>query len=234
MKVLPGGWTLSYVGDCAIVAECEQEISPELNSRVLKMAQGIRSRERSGIRDVVESYCGVTVYFDPLKVDISSIISDLSVEIIRWCDVQESCLKGRLIRVPVCYGGIYGPDLQEVADFAECSEEEVIKRHTAVVYRVYMLGFLPGFAYMGSVAPSIAVSRRSTPRLNVPVGSVGIAERQTGVYPLAGPGGWQLIGRTPLAVIKLGPPMVFVFHPGDKVQFEAISSEVFDDLSTAV
>jgi inhibitor of KinA len=97
-----------------------------------------------------------------------------------------------------------------------------------------MFGFLPGFAYMGSVAPSIALSRRQSPRLNVPVGSVGIAGRQTGVYPLTGPGGWQLIGRTPVEVMKLGPPIVFTFHPGDDVQFEAVSSEVFDDLSTAV
>ena len=234
MKVLPGGWTLSYIGDCAIAAECEQEISPVLNSRVLRVAQSIRNRKRPGVRDVVEGYCGVTIYFDPVQVDISAIISDLSFEIIRWREAQEPSSNRRLIRVPVCYGGSYGPDLQEVADFAECSEAEVIERHTEVVYRVYMFGFLPGFAYMGSVAPSIALSRRQSPRLNVPVGSVGIAGRQTGVYPLTGPGGWQLIGRTPVAVIKLGPPMVFAFHPGDNVQFEAVSSEVFDDLSTAL
>lgn len=234
MKELPDGWRLSYVGDCVIAAECEQEINPELNNRVLAVARSIRNRARPGIRDVVESYCGVTVYFDPLKVDMASIIFDLRLEIVRCCEVQNCSSDGRLIRVPVCYGGIYGPDLQDVADFAECTKAEVIERHTAVIYRVYMLGFLPGFAYMGSVAPSIAVSRRQTPRLSVPVGSVGIAGRQTGVYPLTGPGGWQLVGRTPVVIVDLGPPMAFVFHPGDKVQFKAVNSEVFDDLSTAV
>ena len=234
MKGLPDGWTLSYIGDGAIAAECEHEINPDLNSRVLAVARSMRKRARPGIRDVVESYCGVTVYFDPLKVDIASLIFDLRREIVRWCEIQDCPSEGRLIRVPVCYGGIYGPDLQDVADSVKCTEAEVIERHTAVVYRVYMLGFLPGFAYMGSVAPSIAVSRRQTPRLSVPAGSVGIAGRQTGVYPLTGPGGWQLIGRTPIGVIDLGSPLAFVFHPGDKVRFEAVNSRVFDDLSTTV
>jgi len=234
VKGLPDGWTLSYIGDCAIAAECEQEISPELNNQVMAVARRIRHRECPGIRDVVEGYCGVTVYFDPLRVDIALIISNLRLEIVRGCEPHNCSSDGRLVRVPVCYGGIYGPDLRDVAGVAECTEAEVIERHTAVIYRVYMLGFLPGFAYMGSVTPSIAVSRRQTPRLSVPVGSVGIAGRQTGVYPSTGPGGWQLIGRTPVMVIDLGRPMAFAFHPGDKVQFEAVSSEVFDDLSTAV
>ena len=229
MSMLPEGWTLTRAGDAALVLECEQRIDPDINARVIAVAESIRGRGRPGVRDVVESYCAVTVHFDPLKTDVADLIQDLPDDT-RWeADAQSVSPAPRRHSVPVCYGGEYGPDLDALASFAKWDVAEVIKAHAAVTYRVYMLGFVPGFAYMAAVPPELAMPRRSTPRLEVPQGSVGIAGRQTGVYPLAAPGGWLVIGRTPLAPFKLGRPEPFLFRPGDEVCFEPIGQREFED-----
>jgi len=229
------GWALSRVGDAEIVVECEQRIDADLNARVLAVAGAIRQWRRPGVRDVVESYCAVTMHFDPLKTDITALLSQLEAEVARApAVVDDARWGGRHLTVPVSYGGLYGPDLGAVATFASCSEAEVIVRHSAQSYRVYMLGFLPGFAYMGSVPPDLAMPRRKTPRLDVPAGSVGIAGQQTGVYPLAAPGGWQIIGRTPLVPFDLGRAEPFLFRPGDTIRFAPVSPERFEDLAVAV
>ena len=129
----------------------------------------------------------------------------------------------REILIPVSYGGSDGPDLEEVARFAKCSTEQVIRLHTAPLYRVYMLGFLPGFPYLGPVDSRIAMPRRSSPRLAVPAGSVGVAGPQTGIYPAVAPGGWRLIGRTLMEVFNSGLEPPCLFRPGDFVRFEAVS-----------
>ena len=134
----------------------------------------------------------------------------------------------RELRIPVCYGGAHGPDLAAVAEFAGLDEPEVVDRHTAPLYRVFMLGFTPGFAYMASVDRQIAMPRRETPRLSVPAGSVGIAGVQTGVYPLDTPGGWQLIGRTPVDPFDLHRPEMFLFKAGDLVRFYRIEPAEFE------
>ena len=168
------GWTLSRVGDAALVVECEQRIDPDLNACVLAVARAVRQRARPGVRDVVESYCAVTVHFDPLKTDPAAVVLDLETEVAHaHAVVDESCSGGRRLTVPVCYGGRYGPDLGALAAFAGCSEAQVIARHSAETYRIYMLGFLPGFAYMGVVPPELAMPRRPAPRLDVPAGFRG-------------------------------------------------------------
>ena len=227
-----GGWTLSRVGDAALVVECEQRIDPGLNARVLAVAHAVRQRARPGVRDVVESYCAVTVYFDPLKTDTAAVVRDLETDVARaHAAVDDARSSGRRLTVPVCYGGPYGPDLGAVAGFAACSEADVIARHCAQTYRVYMLGFLPGFAYMGVVPPELAMPRRRSPRVEVPAGAVGIAGQQTGVYPLAAPGGWQLIGQTPLLPFDLERTEPFLFRAGDMIQFEPVGRERFDELA---
>jgi inhibitor of KinA len=140
-------------------------------------------------------------------------------------------LKGPL-KIPVCYGSDLGPDLQAVAAFARIDEAEVVRLHTASAYRVFMLGFMPGFAYMGSVNERIAIPRHPTPRLRVPRGSVGIAGAQTGVYPAETPGGWQLVGQTPLWPFDPGRPEPFLMKAGDFVQFYAIDRGEFDRMVT--
>jgi len=230
--VLTDGWTLSRVGDAALVVECAQSIDPDLNIRILAVAHAVRRRVHPGLRDVVESYCAVTVHFDPLKTDTAALLLDLETEVERSRGVtDDSRSRSRRLTVPVCYGGRYGPDLGALAAFAGCSEEEVIARHSHETYRVYMLGFLPGFAYMGVVPPRLAMPRHRAPRLEVPAGSVGIAGQQTGVYPLTAPGGWQLIGRTPLVPFDLGRADPFLFRAGDMIQFESIAPDRFDELA---
>ena len=230
--VLPEGWTLSRVGDAALVVECDQRIDPDSNTRILAVAHAVRQRVHPGVRDVVESYCAVTIHFDPLRTDTTAIVGDLETEVARaHAPADDSRSSGRRLTVPVCYGGRYGPDLGALAAFAAYTEAEVIARHSAETYRVYMLGFLPGFAYMGVVPPELAMPRRRAPRLDVPAGSVGIAGQQTGVYPLVAPGGWQLIGRTPLAPFNLERADPFLFHTGDIIQFEPVAPERFDELA---
>ena len=221
-------WRLSRVGDAAITIEFELRIDPAINARVLAVADALRRSDHGGVRDVVESYCAVTVEYNPLRTDVQRVIRDLEAAAGRE---RGSEADGREHTVPVCYGGDFGPDLATVAAFAGCSEALVIETHGAAVYRVYMLGFLPGFAYMDPVDERIAMPRRETPRLRVPARSVGIAGRQTGVYPVRAPGGWQLIGRTPVRPFDLEREQPFLLGPGDRVRFEAISESEYRLLS---
>ena len=221
-------WFLSRVGDAGlVVSNARQEIDPTVNARVLRMADEIRRRGAAGIRDVVESYCAVTVHFDPLGADVDRLMSELGEVMADEERVSESAsdapvTKPRLVTVPVHYGGSHGPDLAIVAEQVGCTEAEVIDLHASETYRVYMLGFLPGFAYMGSLSSRLALSRLTKPRIEVPRGSVGIAGRQTGVYPMAAPGGWHLIGRTPLRPFDMRREDPFLFRTGDAVRFEPV------------
>lgn len=217
-------WNLSRAGDATLVIEFEQKIEPAINDRAIALAVKLRSIGRVGIQDIVESYCDVTVHYDPLATNVEALILDLEA---LAGQVEVADIDGRKLVVPVCYGRSYGPDLVAVARFGECSTVDVIKRHTSVTYRVYMLGFLPGFAYMGSVDERIAMPRRETPRLGVPKGSVGIAGSQTGIYPSEGPGGWQLIGQTPLKSFDASRPEPFLFRAGDTVRFEAVGESEY-------
>ena len=188
------GWSLSLVGDSAVVLEFEQTIDPAVNARAMAVGEAIRRIGQRGVQDVVEGFCSVTVVFKPLETDLAELLRVLQ----REAEVQKGAIAGgREVTLPVCYGGCFGPDLGAVASFGSCSEQEVIRTHSASIYRVYMLGFMPGFAYMATVDTRIAIPRRVEPRVRVPAGSVGIAGMQTGLYPLEAPGGWQLIGRCP-------------------------------------
>jgi len=173
----------------------------------------------------VPTYRSVTVYFDPLKIDWPALEQRLNEEAAKPRDIAPSPAP---VQIPVCYGGEFGPDLDDVAEFAHVGTDDVIGLHTAAAYRVFMLGFLPGFPYMGVVPERIAAPRRSTPRRVVPAGSVGIAGPQTGVYPLASPGGWQLIGRTPLRLFDTERTNPFLVGAGDAVQFFAISADEYE------
>jgi inhibitor of KinA len=146
---------------------------------------------------------------------------------------EASVGEGASIDIPVAYGGAFGPDLEDVARFGQCSQDEVIARHTAVVYRVYLVGFVPGFAYMAEVDPRIAAPRRATPRTEVPAGSVAIAGGQTGIYPDVTPGGWNIIGRTPLLPFDVERAQPSLFKAGDRVSFRPITGSDFARLAAA-
>lgn len=223
-------WTLTPDGDAALLVRFEQRIDPAINARAIALAAALRRRRMDGVRDVVEAYAAVTVHVDPASADIGAV-AEAVARLARETGAEyPSAERRREHRLPVCYGGAHGPDLAEVARFGHCTEEEVIRRHCSSAYRVYMLGFQPGFAYLGSVEPSIAAPRRATPRVQVPARSVGIAGQQTGVYPAVSPGGWQLIGRTTVRLFDLDRPDPFLLHAGDVVRFEPIDRRTYDRL----
>ena len=213
VRILPAG-------DSAWLIELPERIDAAVNTRAIQIARAI---ERAGLptTDVVVGYRSVMVYIDPLSERAAGI--ERRLEDIATAPSASGDMTGALVDVPVCYGGPYGPDLAEVAAFGKCSIDEVIQRHLAREYRVFVVGFVPGFAYMASVDPRIAAPRRASPRLRVPAGSVAVAAGQTGVYPAETPGGWSLIGRCPVKPYDADRGEPFLFHPGDRVRFRSIS-----------
>jgi len=213
-------------GDSAIIVELEDRIDPGVNARVIALAESVQAAAFRGIRDIVPTFRSLAIYFDPLRVDYDALLAHLE-HADRSAAPPESA-KASVVRIPVCYGGELGPDLGDVASFAHADEPEVVGIHTAGTYRVFMLGFVAGFAYLGIVDERIAMPRHATPRLKVPLGSVGIAGVQTGVYPAETPGGWRIIGRTPLKPFDPDRAEPFLMKAGDAVQFYAISRTEFD------
>jgi KipI family sensor histidine kinase inhibitor len=206
-------------GDTMLLVQWDQVIDPVLNERVIRLAARLQTSVGHAVRDIVPGYCSVAVHFDPLHTDVGALERVITDEALRIEEVDAVADSARVIDIPVQYGGDAGPDLAAVAEFAKCSEDEVVKRHSARRYRVYMLGFVPGFAYLGRVDSSIAAPRHRVPRERVPAGSVGIAGEQTGVYPIATPGGWQLIGRTTSVMFDSTRTPPSLLHPGDIVRF---------------
>lgn len=206
-------------GDAAWLVELPERIDPAINSRAIEIAAAVRATTLP-VSDIVVGYRSVMVYVDPLAMDGGTIerrLRDIAAN-----TPHSDSAAGPLIDVPVCYDGANGPDLGEVAAFAGCDVDEVIARHLALEYRVYVVGFVPGFAYMATVDPKIAAPRRASPRLRVPAGSVAIAAGQTGIYPAETPGGWSLIGRCPVKPYDPDRAEPFMFHPGDRVRFRRI------------
>jgi KipI family sensor histidine kinase inhibitor len=208
------------MGDSCLSLVLEDKVDPAINARCVALAEALEPLAIPGIRDIVPAYHSVTIHFDPLRLDRET----LQTESIRLSETERTSLAPdrQPIAIPVSYGREAGPDLASVADFGGCSVEQVIRLHTAPVYRVYMLGFLPGFAYLGIVDRRIAMPRLDAPRVRVPAGSVGIAGTQTGIYPCDTPGGWRIIGRT---VTKLFDPTriePFLLKAGDRVRFVAV------------
>ncbi len=175
---------LHHSGDALVLVQLEARVAPEVNARVVALAEAIVAAHVPGVRDVVPGYAAVGVHVDPLHFDASALEQVVAHA---WDVTGPEPAAARVVEIPVCYGGSYGPDLEAVAAFARCTPDDVVRRHAAETYRVYMLGFLPGFAYLGTVDASIAMARRATPRERVPAGSVGIAGLQTGVYPMPEP-----------------------------------------------
>jgi inhibitor of KinA len=220
---------IASAGDAALVLGLPPRLDPTINNRATAVAYTIRSRWGSILRDVVVGYCTVTVYFDPLRIDARWLESELEAAAAQTMDGGD--VPGAQLEVPVCYDDELGPDLADVARFGGCSIEEAIALHAGTTYRVYVVGFIPGFAYLAEVDQRIATPRRPTPRTAVPAGSVAIAGGQTGVYPAVTPGGWNIIGRTPVKPYDPSRADPVLFHPGDSVRFVRISRAVFDRAS---
>lgn len=213
------------VGDRAVLVELGDEISPEVNDRVRDLFLALDHDPMEGIADLVPSYASLLVVYDPLRIQFLTVRD--WVENLLDRQTVPSGLSARLVRVPVVYGGAFGPDLEWVADFHGITTEEVIRLHTGGTYRVYMIGFMPGYAYMGELPAELATPRKDTPRTRVAAGSVGIAQRQTGIYPAESPGGWQIIGRTPMALFDPNTWPPAALSMGDRVRFHPITPEAF-------
>ena len=223
---------LMPAGDLAIVVEYGDEISPDLNAIVHRAVAAIERADIDGVVEVVPTYRSALVYYDPFQVafdDITAAIRGLSL------DSSEAEEVRRIVDIPTLYGGDYGPDLAFVASNAGLSEREVVEIHSGADYLVYAMGFSPGFPYLGGLDSRLDTPRLKSPRTSIPAGSVGIAETQTGVYPVASPGGWQLIGRTPLRLFDAESESPAAIHPGDRVRFVPIHDEpTFEEISRRV
>lgn len=213
-------------GDAALLVELPARIDPETSARVIAIADALRARCGTALRDVVIGYCTATVYFDPLAIDAEWLEAEVRTVVRDLTELPPQV--GATIDVPVCYGGALGPDLADVATFAGATEEEVVLLHTNATYRVYVVGFIPGFPYMAAVDPRLALPRRAVPRTHVPPGSVALAAGQTGIYPAETPGGWHIIGRTWIKPYDASRAEPFLFRPGDRVRFHAVTREQFD------
>jgi inhibitor of KinA len=208
------------MGDACLSIVFDEKIDPRINARCVSLAAVVEGRRLGGVRDVVPAYHTVSVYFDPRKITRAALHQELE-QAMSSAAGKEPVIGAAPIHIVVTYGGESGPDLAAVAAFASCSEEDVIRLHSENVYRVYMLGFLPGFAYLGSVDRRIAMPRLGTPRVRVPAGSVGIAGAQTGIYPSEMPGGWRIIGRTSFTLFDPTRDEPSMLKAGDSVKFVA-------------
>lgn len=217
-------------GDCAVTLQIGNEISEQVNREVVNALAAIRRADISGVCELVPTYTSICIHYDPEVLSYEALRNAL--KLVKMDPIEEkSDQEERIVEIPVCYGGEYGPDLEFVAEHNGLTAEEVVRRHSNGQYLVYMLGFLPGFAYMGGMDKTIACPRLISPRTKIPAGSVGIAGAQTGIYPLSSPGGWQLIGRTPLKMFAIdGEQTTFALSAGDRVRFVPITEEVFREM----
>jgi KipI family sensor histidine kinase inhibitor len=220
--------TIFYsMGDRGLLVEFGDEISREINEKVRRMALVVHDDIREGIVEVVPTYRSLLITYNPLLLPVE----DLKKRLRRIEEgLQQAPLpEPKLTRIPAVYGGRYGPDLEEVARYHQISPEKVIQLHCSKPYLIYMIGFMPGYPYMGELPEELVTPRLKTPRLVVPKGSVAIAQRQTGIYSMESPGGWQILGRTPVEFFDPGRDPPALLQMGDLVQFYQIGEKEFEE-----
>lgn len=221
---------VSPLGDCAIVIAFGDDITADTNLTVRAFEQRLNAASPPGIVETVPAFTTVTVIYDPIRAGYDELVAAVE-EVLAELPSEIKGLETRTVEIPVHYGGEFGPDLGFVASHNGLTEEEVIGIHSGTTYLVYMIGFAPGFPYLGGMSERIAAPRRDAPRASIPVGSVGIAGRQTGVYSVETPGGWQLIGRTPLRLFRPEEERPSLLEAGDEVRFRPITRSEHDRLT---
>jgi inhibitor of KinA len=215
---------IRHLGDRGLLVELGTGIAPAVNRRVQRLHQIMARENLYGVVETVPAYSSLLVVYDPLR----AVPGALAQQIRGFCDFDNADgpeAPHRMIEIPVVYGGESGPDLEDVAAYHNLAGEDIIRLHSSVVYRVYMIGFTPGFPYMGELPQALDTPRRETPRTHIPKGSVAIAQRQTGIYPVVSPGGWQIIGRTPLELFDPLQDNPSLLGMGDEVRFVPITVE---------
>jgi inhibitor of KinA len=219
-KILP-------CGDQAVSIEFGDSIDPKINRKVLHLFDRLRARPFLGIKDLIPSYRSLLIQYDPRILSTEDLKTFLRGQ---WPGLGQAISpQGKTITIPVHYGGSFGPDLVEVAEYHGMTPAEVITLHSAVAYRVYMIGFTPGFPFLGGLDRRLHTPRKKSPREMVPAGSVGIADQQTGIYSLDSPGGWRLIGRTPVRLFDLSREEPLLLGAGDRVLFQPITKKKFEN-----
>lgn len=216
-------------GDCAVTVELGSGISEAVNRRIRALSLALEEHSLPGVLETVPAYRSLTVHYDPELISCPALEAALR-GLIGGLD-QTSLPPGEVLEIPVLYGGEEGPDLPFVAQHCRMTPEEVVARHSAADYLIYMLGFTPGFAYLGGMDERLAAPRLKTPRVCIPAGSVGIAGSQTGVYPLDSPGGWQLIGRTPVRMYAPERAVPILPQAGQHIRFRPIDRAEYDRIA---
>ncbi|WP_066388930.1 5-oxoprolinase subunit PxpB [Neobacillus mesonae] len=221
-------FTCKPAGDQAVLVEFENIIAKDTNARVRNLASLVEKETSTGFGEVILGYRTLLIHYDPVRLSYEQVVKRLK----QWGEMDYNSISSasRTVRVPVLYGGEWGPDLNDVAVHNNLSPEEVISIHSGGEYLVYFLGFTPGYPFMGGMSEKISTPRLPSPRVSIPAGSVGIAGNQTGIYPVKSPGGWRLIGRTPLKLYDPEREKPFLFESGDIVRFEVITYEEFIEI----
>lgn len=225
MRLLP-------CGDRAVVAEFGDAVDPAINARVRAFAYSLQQMSHGGVLQVTPTYRSALVEYDPLTLDWDTLTA-----LLHEADRRTTTLRlpaPRRVRVPVCYGGEFGPDLESVCEHTGLSQDQVIARHAGAEYLVYCVGFAAGFPYMGGLDPALVTPRLPAPRTKVPAGAVGIGGQQTGVYPMELPGGWRLIGRSPMRLFDAGRQEPCLLQSGDLVTFVPIDAAEYERVAAAV
>ncbi len=221
------------VGDAALILKFGCDISPETNAKVRRVMALLDTSLPHGMVDIIPSYNELMIMYDPVKTGLDEFMYKLKqLEKEQTHESVPQIVREHLI--PVVYGGGHGQDMHVVARHCGLTPAEIIEIHCASVYVVYMLGFLPGFCYLGGMDSRIATPRKETPRLKVPAGAVGIAGVQTGIYPLESPGGWQIIGQTPFKLFDPYRIPVFMINPGDRIRFVPVSEQQYHHMNQSV
>lgn len=215
-------------GDRAILINFDQRIDPDINQVVIQLSQAIEAAGWVGVQYLIPAYCSLTLAYDPSLTTYQTLKT--AIEALHNSSSALSDSGHRKIVIPVCYEDHFAWDLAEIAKTTQLVPEEVIRLHTSTTFRVYMLGFLPGFVYMGRLPEALQCKRKTTPRLKVPAQAVALAGFQTGIYPSEAPGGWQIIGQTPVKVFDPRLEDPFLFRAGDSVSFRSISRKEFEQI----
>lgn len=223
---------IKITGDTSLAVVFGNEICEDINTKIRAFDELLNEEQIDGVYETVPTYCSLTVHYAPEKIRFEALAEKLEALLAVSHKAQK--LNTIVMEIPVVYGGAYGPDLETVAAHNGMSVEDVIRIHSGAEYLIYMLGFTPGFSYMGGMDESIATPRLKTPRVLIPAGSVGIAGKQTGIYPIDSPGGWQLIGRTPVKLYDANRDTPILLDAGLHVKFIPVDEAEYKRIETRI
>ncbi len=225
--------TIKMTGDCALCATFPGQICVETNLKVRALQHALEHAQIRGITEMIPAYCSLMVHYDPLKVSYLEL--ENAIRTLAEKTAETSLASGMVIQIPVFYGGNWGPDIEEVAQFEGISVEEVIRRHSTQPGFIYMIAFAPGLPYIGSMEKTFSVPRRNSPREKLPAGSVTVWQSQTTIFPVEQPGGWNVIGRTPLRLFDMTDPQSpFLLQAGNWVEFVPIDQQTYTRIEKQV